>query len=47
MLQGQGKMVQGQGQNPDNWCWKGVPKYLQHTNRRAGICGSIATGPEV
>ncbi len=27
--------------------WKGVPKYLQHTNRRAGIRGSIATGREV
>jgi hypothetical protein len=27
--------------------WKGVPKYLQHTNCRAGILGSIATGHEL
>ena len=26
--------------------WKGLPKYLQHTNRRATIYGSLATGPE-
>ena len=24
--------------------WKGVPKYLPHTNRRAAIRGSLATG---
>jgi hypothetical protein len=27
--------------------WKGVPKYLPHTNRRAAIRGSLATGREV
>ena len=26
--------------------WKGLPKYLQHTNRRATIYGSLATGRE-
>ena len=26
--------------------WKGVPKYLPHTNRRAAIRGSLATGRE-
>ena len=26
--------------------WKGVPNYLQHTNRRAAIRGSLATGLE-
>ena len=26
--------------------WKGLPKYLQHTNRRATIRGSLATGRE-
>ena len=27
--------------------WKGIPKDLQHTNRRAAIRGSLATGREV
>ena len=26
--------------------WKGLPKYLQHTNRRPTIYGSLATGRE-
>ena len=26
--------------------WKGLPKYLQHTNRRATLSGSLATGGE-
>ena len=26
--------------------WKGLPKYLQHTNRRRTIYGSLATGRE-
>ncbi|MBL4664959.1 MAG: hypothetical protein JKY23_03250 [Nitrospinaceae bacterium] len=27
--------------------WKGVPKYLRHTNRKAAIRGNIATGREI
>jgi hypothetical protein len=39
-------MLQGRGQNL-LIVWKGVPKYIQHTNRRSGIRGRIASGLEV
>jgi hypothetical protein len=42
-----GRMLQGRGKKPGHWLEKGVLKYLQHTNRRAGISVSRATRIEV